>query len=145
MDTGLDTMTGGRVKRVQKYIGNEPFMLTYGDGVSDINIKGLCEFHKKHQKMLTISAYNVEQRFGVLDINEEGQITAFREKAANDGSMVNMGCHRIKSGIHNGYLPWLRIIIMDCHGICLQIKRDICIMQIIIRKPLFRFLRKSSQ
>ncbi len=91
VDTGLDTMTGGRVKRVQKYIGNEPFMLTYGDGVSDINIKGLCEFHKKHQKMLTISAYNVEQRFGVLDINEEGQITAFREKAANDGSMVNMG------------------------------------------------------
>lgn len=80
VDTGLDTMTGGRVKRVQKYIGNEPFMLTYGDGVSDINIKELLEFHQKHQEMLTISAYNVEQRFGVLDINEEGQITAFREK-----------------------------------------------------------------
>lgn len=91
VDTGLDTMTGGRVKRVRKYIGNETFMLTYGDGVSNVNIKELCEFHQKHQKMITLSAYNVEQRFGVLDINDAGQITAFREKAANDGSLVNMG------------------------------------------------------
>ena len=87
VDTGLNTMTGGRVKRIQKYIGNEPFMLTYGDGVSDINIKELYEYGK----MVTMSAYNVGQRFGVLDIDAEGRIKAFREKAKNDGSLINIG------------------------------------------------------
>ena len=91
VDTGLNTMTGGRVKRIGKYIDNQPFMLTYGDGVSDINIRELYEFHKSHGKMVTMSAYNVGQRFGVLDIDEEGKINAFREKAKDDGSLINIG------------------------------------------------------
>ncbi|MBS5983959.1 MAG: glucose-1-phosphate cytidylyltransferase [Clostridium butyricum] len=91
VDTGLNTMTGGRVKRIQKYIGNEPFMLTYGDGVSDINIRELYEYHRENGKMVTMSAYNVGQRFGVLDIDPEGRIKAFREKAKNDGSLINIG------------------------------------------------------
>lgn len=90
-DTGLETMTGGRIKRIQKYIGDEPFLLTYGDGVSNVNIKELVKWHEEHGKMITMSAYNVEQRFGVLDINAENEITAFREKSKDDGSMINIG------------------------------------------------------
>ena len=92
IDTGLNTMTGGRVKRIKDYIGNEPFMLTYGDGVSDININELVKFHQSHGKIATLSAVHVEQRFGVLDINRESQaITAFREKSSADGSRINAG------------------------------------------------------
>jgi len=91
VDTGLNTMTGGRIKRIQKYIGNEPFMLTYGDGVSDIDISKLFEFHKSHGKIATISAVNEGQRFGVLDIKNDNTISAFREKNDNDGSMINAG------------------------------------------------------
>ncbi len=91
VDTGLNTMTGGRVKRVREYVGNEPFMLTYGDGVSDVNIKKLLEFHKSHGKMITMSSYNAGQRFGVLDIDENGQIREFREKTQGDGNQINIG------------------------------------------------------
>lgn len=91
VDTGLNTMTGGRVKRIKEYIGNEPFMLTYGDGVSNIDIKKLVDYHKSHGKLVTITAYNAGQRFGVLDINEKGQIKEFREKSQGDGNMVNIG------------------------------------------------------
>lgn len=91
VDTGLNTMTGGRVKRVREYIGDEPFMLTYGDGVSDVNITKLLEFHKSHGKMVTMTAYNASQRFGVLDIDETGRINEFREKAKGDGSLINIG------------------------------------------------------
>lgn len=91
VDTGLDTMTGGRVKRISKYVGNEPFMLTYGDGVSNVDVNQLLAYHKKHGIMVTISAYNVGQRFGVLEIDNEGKITAFREKFDNDGELVNIG------------------------------------------------------
>lgn len=91
VDTGLNTMTGGRVKRVQKYIGNEPFMLTYGDAVADLNIKKLLEFHRAHRKIATISAVTVTQRFGVLGINEENTIESFREKSVEDGSRINAG------------------------------------------------------
>ena len=91
VNTGLNTMTGGRIKRIQEYIGNEPFMLTYGDGVSDINIKELVEFHKKHGKIATITAVNVGQRFGVLEINEKNIIKSFREKKADDCNLVNGG------------------------------------------------------
>lgn len=90
-DTGLNTMTGGRVKRVKEYIGNEPFMLTYGDGVSDVDIGALLEFHRTHGKMVTMSAYNVGQRFGVLDIDAMGRIMEFREKIQGDGNMINIG------------------------------------------------------
>lgn len=91
VDTGLNTMTGGRVKRVRDYIGNEPFMLTYGDGVSDLDINKLLEFHRSHGKMVTISAYNAGQRFGVLDIGQDGNIREFREKTQGDGNMINIG------------------------------------------------------
>lgn len=91
VDTGLYTMTGGRVKRIKEYIGDEPFMLTYGDGVSDLNISSLLEFHQSHGKMVTISAYNVGQRFGVLDMDENGNINEFREKIKGDGNMINIG------------------------------------------------------
>ncbi len=91
VDTGLHTMTGGRIRRIKKYIGDETFLLTYGDGVSDINIQKLVQFHRNHGKMITMSAYNMEQRFGVLDILEDGKIGAFREKAKGDGGMINMG------------------------------------------------------
>jgi glucose-1-phosphate cytidylyltransferase len=84
-------MTGGRVKRIQKFVGNEPFLLTYGDGVSDIDIGKLVTYHKSHGKLATITTVNVGQRFGVLDIDESGRINAFREKSDTDGSMINGG------------------------------------------------------
>ena len=92
IDTGLNTMTGGRVKRIQPYVGNEPFMLTYGDGVSDINITELLKFHQSHGKIATLTAVHVGQRFGVLDIDREDKsIRAFREKSESDGSRINAG------------------------------------------------------
>lgn len=91
MDTGLDTMTGGRVKRVGDYVGDEPFMLTYGDAVCDIDIRQLLEYHRQSGGVVTISAYNLEQRFGVLDIDGENRVREFREKAKGDGGMINIG------------------------------------------------------
>lgn len=91
VDTGLNTMTGGRIKRIQKYIGNEAFMLTYGDGVSNVNINELVNYHKEHGKIATLTAVNVGQRFGVLGIGENNQIHSFREKNDMDGSMINAG------------------------------------------------------
>ena len=91
VDTGLNTMTGGRISRVKKYIGNEPFMLTYGDGVSDVNISELLKFHKSHGKCCTITATNVGQRFGVLEIGEENDVYGFREKDNSDGGLINVG------------------------------------------------------
>ena len=91
VDTGLNTMTGGRVKRIQKYIGNEPFLLTYGDGVSDVNIEELVKYHKSHGKLATITTVNIAQRFGVMDITKEGQIKSFSEKNDVDGSLINAG------------------------------------------------------
>lgn len=91
VDTGLNTMTGGRIKRIQKYIGNKTFMLTYGDGVSDVNIAELVNFHKKQNKIATMTAVNIGQRFGVLDIEENGQVSNFREKQESDGGVINGG------------------------------------------------------
>ena len=91
VDTGLNTMTGGRIKRVQDYIGNEPFMLTYGDGVSDVNINELVTFHKKHGKAITMTAVQPEGRFGSLKIDENEKITSFQEKPKGDGSWINAG------------------------------------------------------
>lgn len=101
VDTGLNTMTGGRVKRVQKYIENETFMLTYGDGVSDINIRDLVEFHKQHGKIATLTAAAVEQRFGVLDIVGDNTIEAFREKSMDDRSRINAGYMVLEPKIFN--------------------------------------------
>lgn len=91
VDTGLNTMTGGRVKRIQKYIGNEAFLLTYGDGVSDVNITELVNFHKSHGKIATLTAASVGQRFGVLDITPNKEINSFREKSTDDGAKINAG------------------------------------------------------
>ena len=91
IDTGLETMTGGRIKKIQKYINNETFMLTYGDGLCDVDIKKLVEFHKSHNKIATMTAVNIGQRFGVLDINSKDIIQSFREKKNSDGSWINGG------------------------------------------------------
>ena len=91
VDTGLNTMTGGRVRRVRDYIGDESFMLTYGDGVSDLDVSELVKFHQSHGKLITMSAYNAGQRFGVLDIGDDGQVKEFREKTRGDGNMINIG------------------------------------------------------
>jgi len=92
VDTGIDTMTGGRLKRVRKYIGDETFMLTYGDGVSDINITNLLEFHKQNNKIATLTAIQPGGRFGVLNIDHDNAtITSFAEKAKEDGGWINAG------------------------------------------------------
>ena len=91
VDTGLDTMTGGRIKRVQRYIGNEPFMMTYGDGVCDVDIGDLVEYHKQHGKIATLTAVKLKQEKGVLDIDGNNAVKAFREKRAVDGALINAG------------------------------------------------------
>lgn len=91
VDTGLNTMTGGRIKRVQKYIGNETFMMTYGDGVCDVNIAELVKFYKQHGKLATLTAVVQEQQKGVLDIGQDNSVQAFREKSVNDGAIINAG------------------------------------------------------
>lgn len=90
VDTGYSTMTGGRVKRIQKYIGNETFMLTYGDGVCDVDINKLVEFHKKNKKLATLTAVIMQQDKGVLDIDGY-EVTSFREKKNDDGAPINAG------------------------------------------------------
>ena len=84
VDTGLNTMTGGRVKRIHKYVENESFFLTYGDAVSNVNISNLLEFHKKHGKICTLTSVSIAQQKGVLDIDSDDNITAFREKEDTD-------------------------------------------------------------
>ena len=90
VDTGLESMTGGRVKRMQSFIGNETFMLTYGDGVSDINIDALVKFHKSHGKMITVSAVHPGARFGELDIKQQ-QVVSFQEKPQITEGWINGG------------------------------------------------------
>lgn len=91
LDTGLNSMTGGRIKRAQSFIGNEPFMLTYGDGVSNINIKKLVEFHKSHGKAMTMTSAQPDGRFGALNVSENNQVLEFQEKPKGDGSWINAG------------------------------------------------------
>ncbi|MBP2656374.1 MAG: Glucose-phosphate cytidylyltransferase [Firmicutes bacterium] len=91
VDTGLHTQTGGRVKRIQKYIGNDTFMLTYGDGVSDVNINELISFHKQHKKIATLTAIQLSGKFGVLEIDDNQTITRFTEKGKEDGGWINGG------------------------------------------------------
>ena len=91
VDTGLNTQTGGRVKRISEYVGNETFLLTYGDAVGDINIKELVKFHKSHGKIGTVSVYNFGQNKGVLEIDSTGSVNAFREKSDLDGDLINIG------------------------------------------------------
>lgn len=102
IDTGLNTMTGGRIKRIQPYVGNEPFLMTYGDGVSDININELVKFHKSHGKLATLTAVHVGQRFGVIDIDKgDNSIKAFREKSNADGSRISAGFMVLEPEVFN--------------------------------------------
>lgn len=91
VDTGLNTMTGGRVKRIQKYVGDETFLLTYGDGVTDLNIDESIKFHKSTSKFLTVTAYKPSGKFGALDIDDVGNVNSFQEKPAGDGNWINAG------------------------------------------------------
>ena len=91
IDTGLNTMTGGRIKRIQKYVENEPFLLTYGDGVADINIQETIDLHRASDKLLTVTAYKPSGKFGALDIDDEGIVNSFMEKPAGDGNWINAG------------------------------------------------------
>ena len=91
VDTGYNTMTGGRIKRVQKYIGNEPFFMTYGDGVCDVDINKLLEFHKTHGKKATLTAVKMKQEKGVLEITKDMAVRSFREKNASDSAPINAG------------------------------------------------------
>ena len=91
VDTGLNTMTGGRIKRIKDYVGNETFLLTYGDAVGNVDINQLVEFHRSHKKIGTISVYNFGQNKGVLDIAKDGTVNAFREKSDLDGDLINIG------------------------------------------------------
>ena len=88
VDTGYNTMTGGRIKRIQKYVGNEPFLMTYGDGVCDVEIDKLIEFHKSHGKLATLTAVKMAQDKGILDITKDQAVRAFREKNAADGAPI---------------------------------------------------------
>jgi glucose-1-phosphate cytidylyltransferase len=90
VDTGVDTMTGGRLLRAKKYLDNETFMLTYGDGLSDVNLDKLVSFHKEHKKTLSLTAIQPEGRFGALDI-QKGMVNRFLEKPKGDGHWVNGG------------------------------------------------------
>ena len=91
VDTGLDTMTGGRIKRAQKYIGNDTFLLTYGDGVSNVNINETVKLHKQHGKTLTTTAIQPEARFGNLDIDENLNVKSFAEKPKSESGWINGG------------------------------------------------------
>lgn len=91
VDTGLNTMTGGRIKRIQRYVGEEPFLMTYGDAVCDVNIAQLLKFHQEHGKIATLTAVMLQQEKGVLDIREDSSVRAFREKSKNDGAVINAG------------------------------------------------------
>ena len=91
IDTGLNAMTGARIKKAQNFVGNEPFMLTYGDGVADIDISKLVDFHKAHGKLLTMTSAQPDGRFGALNIDENNQVVEFKEKPKGDGSWINAG------------------------------------------------------
>ena len=90
VDTGLHTMTGGRLKRIRKYLGDEPFFMTYGDGVADVDIPATLEFHKSHGKLATMTAIRPESRYGMIDM-ENGLVNSFREKSQSDVGWINGG------------------------------------------------------
>jgi glucose-1-phosphate cytidylyltransferase len=99
VDTGLTTMTGGRIKRIQSYVGDEPFLLTYGDGVSDVNIPALIDFHKKSGRQATLTAVQTMGRFGALDIKPNDAIASFVEKPKGDGTWINGGFFVCESAV----------------------------------------------
>ncbi len=110
INTGIKTMTGGRLKRVKEYIGNETFCFTYGDGLSNINIKELIEFHKNHTKKATLTAVIPPFRFGALDIKEDTNVIKFKEKSSGNSSWVNGGFFVLEPSvieyIENDSISW---------------------------------------
>jgi|TARA_B110000495_G_C23025479_1_gene609303 glucose-1-phosphate cytidylyltransferase len=104
VDTGLETMTAGRLKRVEKYIGNEEFMLTYGDGVCDINMDEQMAFHKSHNRLATMSIVQPGSRFGIIDLDDNDMVNQFIEKPKEDGAWINGGFFILKPEVFN-YLP----------------------------------------
>ncbi|WP_207429610.1 glucose-1-phosphate cytidylyltransferase [Pedobacter sp. SYSU D00535] len=101
VDTGNETMTGGRIKRIKPHIGNEPFLLTYGDGVSNVDIKGLVEYHKSQGKYCTVTAVQPSGRFGALNLSEENQVDSFLEKPKGDGAWINGGFFVCEPAVFN--------------------------------------------
>lgn len=101
VDTGLLTKTAGRLKQVQKYVGNEDFMLTYGDGVSDIDLNSLLAFHKSHGKVATVTAIQPEARFGGMELGEDGSVANFKEKPKGDGKWINGGFFVLRPEVFN--------------------------------------------
>lgn len=104
VDTGLKTMTGSRIKKVESYVKNEPFMLTYGDGVSDVNIEKVIASHKKSKKIATVTAVQLAGRFGALDFDAQGSVSGFTEKPQGDGSWINGGFFVLQPEVFN-YIP----------------------------------------
>lgn len=104
VDTGSEAGTAKRLERVKSYIGNEDFMLTYGDGVGDVDLSALVDFHNKHGKIATVTAAQPEGRFGSMNINEDGQVIDFAEKVDHKGNWINSGFFILKPEVFN-YLP----------------------------------------
>ncbi len=104
VDTGLNTMTSGRLKRVQQYVGNDDFILTYGDGLADVNLDELISFHRQHGKIATVTAVQPAGRFGILSLDENERVINFKEKPLGDGGWINGGFFVLKSDVFT-YLP----------------------------------------
>lgn len=101
IDTGLDTSTGGRLKRIKKYVGKEAFLMTYGDGVGNINIQDLVRFHQKNRKLSTVTAVQPLGRFGSLDIKKANKVSSFLEKPKGDNNWINAGFFVLEPDIFN--------------------------------------------
>ncbi len=99
VDTGLNTNTAGRIQKIEKYVKDETFLLTYGDGVCDVNLSELIKFHKKQKKLVTLTSVQVPGRFGNIDTNEDGVVQSFEEKPVGDGMWINGGFFVLESGI----------------------------------------------
>lgn len=96
VETGLNTKTAGRLKQIQKYVGEEDFMLTYGDGVCDVNLKELLAFHKKQNKIATVTSIQLDSRFGGMEVDAKGDVLSFKEKAKDDSKWINGGFFVLK-------------------------------------------------
>lgn len=123
VDTGLNTMTGGRIKRIQPYINNEPFMITYGDGVSNVNISELVKFHENNGELATITVIKPEARFGIADI-KGNYVTSFREKSQMDIGWINGGFMVVQPDIFNYIKDDSSILEKDCLG---KLSEDNCL------------------
>lgn len=99
VETGLNTKTAGRLKQVQKYIGNEDFLLTYGDGVCDVNLTDLVAFHNTHNKLATVTAIQLDARFGGMDLGQNGEVVSFKEKAKDESKWINGGFFVLKPAV----------------------------------------------